>query len=55
MEAITTAISTALSTVATDALGVVGAVIPVAAPILGAGIAISLGIKYFKKASGARG
>lgn len=52
MEALTTAMTTALSTVASEGLGVIAAVIPIAAPVFGAGVAINLAVKFFRKVSG---
>ena len=49
------AMNTAMGTVATDALGAVTGMIPVAAPILGAIIVVGIAIKSFKKVSGNKG
>ena len=49
MEAITTAFTTAVGTIVTDATGLVAGILPVALPLLGIGIAVSYGIKFTKK------
>jgi hypothetical protein len=49
MEAVTTALTSGIATIAADALGDVGSVIPVALPIVGAIVVVSLGLKVFKK------
>lgn len=49
MEAITTALTTGVSTVATECMDAVAAVVPVALPIAGAIIVVSLGLRIFKK------
>jgi hypothetical protein len=49
---VTTALSTALGTIATNALSAIAAIVPVAAPILGAVAIIGIGIKVFKKIRG---
>lgn len=49
------AMETAMGSVATDALGSVTGMIPVAAPILGAILVVGIAIKAFKKISGNRG
>lgn len=46
------ALTTGLSTVASDALSAVTAIVPVALPIVGAGVVIAVGIKMFKKVTG---
>lgn len=45
------AMGTAIGSIATDALGMITTVIPVAAPILGGIVVIGVGIKIFKKLS----
>ena len=47
-----TSLSTALGTVATNAMSAIASVIPVAAPVLGAILIIGIGIKAFKKLAG---
>ena len=49
------AMNSAMGNVATDALGAVTGMIPVAAPILGAIIVVGIAIKAFKKVSGNKG
>ena len=50
-ETLTTAITTAFGNVKTDVLDVFEKAAPVALAIMGIGIAITLGIKFFKKIS----
>lgn len=45
-------LATSLGTVATDALDAIGGVLPVALPVLGAIVVISVGIRIFRKVSG---
>lgn len=47
-----TALTTALGTVASDAMSAIGSIIPVAAPIMGAVLIVGIGIKVFKKLRG---
>ncbi|MDK2964716.1 hypothetical protein [Lacrimispora sp.] len=54
MEAVTTALTSGIATIAADALSAVGSVIPVALPIVGAIVVVSLGLKVFKKVTGAK-
>lgn len=54
MEAVTTALTTGLTSIATGATGAIGSIIPVAAPVLGAILIIGIGIKAFKKVSGSK-
>lgn len=49
MEAITTAVKTALSTVSTDAMSMIGDVLPGALTIVGAVLVVNIGIKVFRK------
>lgn len=46
---VTSAMSTAISTIASDALSGLGTIIPVAAPIMGGLIVIGVAIKTFRK------
>lgn len=55
MEAVTTALTTGLTSIATAATGAIGDIVPVAAPVLGAILIIGIGIKAFKKISGRNG
>lgn len=52
MEALSTAITTAMGTVATDALGAITSIVPVAAPVLGGIIVIGIAIKTIKRFTG---
>ena len=52
MEAITTAVKTALATVQSDATGLIGDVLPSARAIMGAVLVVSIGIRVFKKVTG---
>lgn len=45
---VSSALQTGLGTVASDAMGAIAAIVPIALPVLGAGIVIRMGIKYFK-------
>ena len=54
MEAVTTALTSGITTIATDALVAVGSIIPVALPIVGAIAVVSIGLKVFKKVTGAK-
>lgn len=47
----TEALTTALGTIATDMTGAVTAVVPIAIPVLGGILVVTLGIKAFKKFS----
>lgn len=51
MSTITTALTDGITTIATDAMTAIGAVIPVALPIAGAIVVVTLGLKVFKKVS----
>lgn len=52
MEAVTSALTSGISSIATDAMTAVGSVIPVALPIMGAVVVVGIGIKVFKKVAG---
>lgn len=52
---VTTALTGAITTIASDAMGAITAILPVALPIVGAGVVVSIGLKVFKRVSGARG
>lgn len=52
MDEITTAMQTALFNVQTDAMSLIGTVLPYALAIVGAVIVISLGIRVFKRVTG---
>lgn len=49
MESITTAVKTALLTVSTDAMSMIGDVLPGALTIVGAVLVVTIGIKVFRK------
>lgn len=49
--AITTAVTTALGTVQSDAMGLIAAVLPYALAIMGAILVVTIGIRAFKRAS----
>lgn len=51
MEALITSLSTGFSSVVTDALSAIGTIAPIALPILGALIVITIAIRTFKKSS----
>lgn len=46
------ALTSAFSTVASDALSAVQGILPIALPVLGALIVVGVGIKIFKKVTG---
>lgn len=48
---VTSALTTALGTVAADMTGAIGAVLPIALPVLGGILVVTIGIKVFKKFS----
>lgn len=52
MEGITTALTTAVTGFASDAMGVISSIIPVALPIMGALVVVGIGIATFKKFTG---
>ena len=54
MDAVTTALTTGITSIASGAMDAVGKVIPVALPVMGAIAIVGIGIKIFKKVSGAK-
>lgn len=46
---VTTALTSAMGGIANDVMGALGAVLPIALPIVGAGIVIKVGLKIFKR------
>lgn len=52
MEAITTAFETGLTTIQTSAMGMIGTALPPALAILGAFVAVKLGIRFFRSVTG---
>lgn len=49
MSSLITAMGTAFGTIRDDFFSILGTALPIALAVVGAGLAISLGIKYFKK------
>lgn len=52
MAAITSAVSTALSTVSNDAMSLISSVLPYALTVMGAVIVVTIGIRVFKRVAG---
>lgn len=52
METITTALSTAITTIGTDAMDAIAKVLPAALPIFGAIVVVSIGLRVFKRVTG---
>lgn len=48
---VTAALTTALGTIASDMTGAIAAVLPIAVPVLGGILVVTVGIKAFKKFS----
>lgn len=48
---VTDALTSALSTIAGDMTGAIGAIVPIAVPVIGGILVVTLGIKAFKKFS----
>lgn len=49
---VTGALTTGISTIASDAMSAIGSVVPAALPIMGAVVVVGIGIKVFKKVAG---
>lgn len=49
MEAITTALTTSFTEVASSLTGLIGNVLPIALPVVGGVLVVGIGIKIFKK------
>lgn len=49
MESIITALTTAMTTVKTDFFSAIGSILPPALAIVGAGMVVVLGVRYFKR------
>lgn len=49
---VVTALSTAFSTVASDAMDAISAILPIALPVMGAIVVVTIGIKIFRKVTG---
>lgn len=52
MEAAITALSTSMTSIGESCASVVGAAIPIALPVIGTMIVVSVGIKVFKRLTG---
>ena len=52
MSDITTAMTTAVSSIADNAISGIAAILPVAAPVMGSILIVGIGIKAFKKFTG---
>lgn len=51
MEGITTALTTGITTIASNATDAIAKILPVALPVMGAIVVVTIGIKVFKKFS----
>lgn len=49
METVTSALTTSFASVATAIIGVIGDTLPIALPVVGAMIVVTVGIKVFKR------
>ncbi len=49
METVVSSLTTAITGFATDAMGAIGSIVPVALPIMGAIVVVGIGIKVFRK------
>lgn len=54
MDVVTEALTSGITSIATQSLTAVGSVIPVALPIVGAIVVVKIGLKVFKSVTGAR-
>ena len=52
MDGVTTALTTSFTSVATALTGVIGDDLPIALPVVGAMIVVTVGIKVFRKITG---
>lgn len=52
MEAVTTGLTSGITSIATDAMSAIGAVVPVALPIFGAVLVVNIGLRVMKKITG---
>lgn len=52
MADVVTALTTAMGTVATQALSAIQGIVPIAAPVLGGILIVGIGIRAFKKLAG---
>lgn len=48
METVVSGLTTAFTSAVTSVEGAIGSIVPIAIPLVGIGLAIRLGIKYFK-------
>lgn len=51
-DSVVTALGTAFSTVASNALSAITTILPIALPVLGAIVVVGIGIRIFKKVAG---
>ena len=49
MEGVTTALTTGITTIASNATDAIAKVLPVALPVMGAIVVVTIGVKIFKK------
>lgn len=49
METVTSALTTAMTSVANGAMGAIGDILPIALPVMGAIVVVGIGVKVFKK------
>ncbi len=52
METITTALETSFTTIATNMTGVITTALPIVLGVVGMGMVVTFGIKFFKKIAG---
>lgn len=52
ISAVTSAVNTGLGTIQSDAVSLIGTVLPYALTVMGAVLVVSIGIKVFKKVTG---
>ena len=52
MEATTTALTTAITTIGSEAMDAVSKVLPAALPIFGATVVVGIGLRVFKRVTG---
>lgn len=51
IETVTNALKTGVSDIASDAMGAIAGIVPVALPVMGAIVVVGIGIRIFKKVS----
>lgn len=54
MESVVTALESGLTSIGTSCTDMIGKILPVALPVVGAGLVIGIGIKAFKRISGGK-